>query len=58
MGRTWLDRQASRLRNVASRANVDAVKGSYTDISVEVDGTKSPADVSTTIVEAIDAVLA
>jgi len=39
-------------------ANVDAVKGSYTDISVEVDGTKSPADVSTTIVEAIDAVLA
>ncbi len=39
-------------------ANVDAVKGSYTDISVEVDGTKSPADVSATIVEAIDAVLA
>lgn len=39
-------------------ANVDAVKGSYTDIAVEVDGTKKPDEVSATIVEAIDAVLA
>jgi adenylate kinase len=39
-------------------ANVDAVKGSYTDIAVEVDGTKKPDEVSATIVEAIDSVLA
>lgn len=39
-------------------ANVDAVKGSYTDIYVEVDGTKKPDEVSATIVETIDSVLA
>lgn len=39
-------------------ANVEAVKGSYTDISVEVDGTQKPDEVSTVILEAIDAVLA
>ncbi|KAL7500628.1 hypothetical protein ACHAWT_011260 [Skeletonema menzelii] len=39
-------------------ANVDAVKGSYTDIAVEVDGTKSPDEVSAIIMEAIDGVLA
>ena len=39
-------------------ANVDAVKGSYTDIAVEVDGTKSPDEVSAIIMEAIDRVLA
>jgi len=32
-------------------ANVDAVKGSYTEISVDIDGTASPADVS----KAVDA---
>ena len=39
-------------------ANVDAVKGSYTDISVEVDGTSKPAEVSATVMEAIEAKLA
>ena len=39
-------------------ANVDAVKGSYTDISVEVDGTQKPDAVSGTVMEAIDSVLA
>ena len=39
-------------------ANVDAVKGSYTDIAVEVDGTQKPGDVSATIMKSIDAVLA
>lgn len=39
-------------------ANVDAVKGSYTDIYVEVDGTKKPDEVLETIVTAIDSVLA
>ena len=39
------------------RANVDAVKGVYTDISVEVDGTKEPEEVSATIIEAIDSML-
>ncbi|KAK1740346.1 adenylate kinase [Skeletonema marinoi] len=39
------------------RANVDAVKGVYTDISVEVDGTKEPEEVSVTIIEAIDSML-
>ena len=38
-------------------ANVDAVKGVYTDISVEVDGTKEPEEVAAAIVEAIDSVL-
>ncbi len=37
-------------------ANVGAVKGVYKDISVEVDGTKKPEEVSVTIVEAIDSV--
>jgi len=35
-------------------ANVDAVKGSYTEISVDIDGTSSPADVS----KAVDAGIA
>lgn len=39
-------------------ANVAAVKGSYTDIAVEVDGTKKPAEVSTTVMEAIEKQLA
>eukprot|EP00985_Skeletonema_marinoi_P021269 scaffold12957_cov148-Skeletonema_marinoi.AAC.4 len=39
------------------RANVDAVKGVYTDISVEVDGTKEPEEISVTIIEAIDSML-
>jgi len=34
-------------------ANVDAVKGSYDDISVDIDGTKAPADVATSIDAAI-----
>ena len=38
-------------------ANVDAVKGSYTDISVEVDGTLKPDVVSETIMKSIDSVL-
>jgi adenylate kinase len=38
-------------------ANVEAVKGSYTDIAVEVDGTSKPEDVSQTIMMAIDSVL-
>jgi adenylate kinase len=38
-------------------ANVEAVKGSYTDIAVEVDGTSKPEDVSQTIMTAIDSVL-
>lgn len=39
-------------------ANVEAVKGSYTDIAVEVDGTLKPEEVSQTIMMAIDSVLA
>mmetsp|Transcript_24974 Transcript_24974/g.38073 ORF Transcript_24974/g.38073 Transcript_24974/m.38073 type:complete len:290 (-) Transcript_24974:262-1131(-) len=39
-------------------ANVDAVKGSYTDISVEVEGTQAPDVVSETIMKSIEAVLA
>lgn len=39
-------------------ANVEAVKGSYTDIAVEVDGTAKPEEVSKTIMTAIDSVLA
>lgn len=38
-------------------ANVEAVKGSYTDIAVEVDGTSKPEEVSQTIMRAIDSVL-
>ena len=39
-------------------ANVEAVKGSYSDIAVEVDGTLKPEEVSQTIMMAIDSVLA
>jgi len=39
-------------------ANVDAVKGSYTDIAVEVDGTQKPDEVSAIIMKSIDDVLA
>mmetsp|Transcript_26448 Transcript_26448/g.41500 ORF Transcript_26448/g.41500 Transcript_26448/m.41500 type:complete len:221 (+) Transcript_26448:135-797(+) len=39
------------------RANIDAVKGVYKDISVEVDGANEPEEVSAAIVEAIDSVL-
>lgn len=35
-------------------ANVDAVKDSYTDISVVIDGNRAPADVSSDIIEAIN----
>ena len=38
-------------------ANVEAVKGSYEDIAVEVDGTSRPEEVSEIIMSAIDAVL-
>ena len=38
-------------------ANVEAVKGSYEDIAVEVDGTSKPEEVSEIIMSAIDAVL-
>jgi len=34
-------------------ANVDAVKGSYTDISVDIDGTASPSDVAKSVDEGI-----
>lgn len=34
-------------------ANVDAVKGSYSDVAVEIDGTASPQDVSKAIAAAI-----
>jgi hypothetical protein len=37
---------------------VEAVKGSYTDIAVEVDGTQKPEEVSGVIMKAIDEVLA
>ena len=39
-------------------SNVEAVRGSYTDIAVEVDGTQRPEEVSAMIVKTIDAVLA
>lgn len=39
-------------------ANVEAVKGSYEDIAVEVDGTQRPEEVSAMIMKMIDAVLA
>lgn len=39
-------------------ANVDAVKDSYTDISVTMDGNQAPADVSKAIMEAVEAKLA
>lgn len=39
-------------------ANVDAVKDSYTDISVTVNGNQAPADVSKMIFEAIGSKLA
>ena len=38
-------------------ANVDAVRGSYVDIAMEVDGTQKPEDVSALIMQTIDAVL-
>lgn len=38
-------------------ANVEAVKGSYEDIAVEVDGTSRPEEVSEIIMSAIGAVL-
>ena len=39
-------------------ANVDAVKGSYTDISVEVDGSQKPDVVSAEIMDSIEKALA
>ena len=36
-------------------ANVDAVRDSYTDISVSIDGNRAPGDVSSDIIEAINA---
>jgi adenylate kinase len=38
-------------------ANVDAVRGSYADIAMEVDGTQKPEDVAALIMKTIDAVL-
>ena len=39
-------------------ANVDAVKGSYTDISVEVDGSQKPDVVSAEVMDSIEKALA
>ena len=39
-------------------ANVEAVKGSYTDIAVEVEGTQKPEEVSAVVMKSIEAVLA
>ena len=39
-------------------ANVGAVKGSYIDISVDIDGTQSPTDVAASIDEAISSKVA
>jgi len=38
-------------------ANVEAVKGSYTDIAVEVEGTQKPEEVSAVVLKSIEAVL-
>ncbi len=46
-----------KVRLEGFRANIDSVKGVYKDISVEVDGTNEPEEVSATIVEAIDSML-
>ena len=35
-------------------ANVDAVKGNYADIAVEIDGTANPQDVAKSIRQGID----
>jgi adenylate kinase len=35
-------------------SNVDAVRGSYADIAMEVDGTNSPEDVSKVIIQSIE----
>lgn len=40
------------------RANVEAVKGSYADISVSIDGNQAPSVVSDLIFEAIDSLVA
>ena len=39
-------------------ANVEAVKGSYSDISFDIDGTASPAEVSKAVGAAISAQVA
>ncbi len=39
-------------------ANVDAVKGSYSEIGVDIDGTASPDEVSKAISEAVSAKIA
>ena len=39
-------------------ANVEAVKGSYTDISVEIEGTAAPAEVAKAIDAAITSKIA
>lgn len=44
-----------RVRLEQFHANIEAVKGSYTDISVDVDGTKHPEEVATLIGQAIAA---
>jgi adenylate kinase len=40
------------------RANVEAVKGSYADISVTIDGNQAPSVVSDLIFQAIDSLVA
>ena len=39
-------------------ANVEAVKDSYTDISVSIDGNQAPGDVTSSIMKAVEAKLA
>ena len=43
-----------RIRLEQFHANVEAVKGSYTDICVEIDGTKSPKEVQAAIAVSIE----
>ena len=46
-----------KVRLTQFHANVDAVRGSYADIAVEVDGTRRPEEVSAMIMRTIDAAL-
>lgn len=42
-----------KIRLEQFHSNVEAVKGSYTDISVDIDGTASPSDVAKAVDEGI-----
>jgi len=50
--------EKARVRLEQFHTNVDAVKDSYTDISVTIDGNQAPDVVSEAIFEAIDSKLA